>query len=148
MQIRQSARSTQFQATRSLVANHSEANFLIASHDDFAAIMQTTGDGDAFARLAPHQQLRLNAFMVGFLLQIDFAYQQYLGGQLEKTAWKRMEDDIPIFLNIPGLARWWEKDKQRFTPAFVDFVERKLAASEPPEDFPTLGDGQTDSEGA
>ena len=139
VQVRQNTASNRYLATQGMVTNQVEANYLLATHPDLTSIARTSMDADAFARLPGNQQMQFNAFMVGFFLQNDFAYHQYLNHQLEPKMWRRMEDDIPTFLTIPGQAKWWNQDKQRFTPEFVAFVDRKLAAYEPPDVLPTMG---------
>lgn len=138
-QIRLSTQSNKFLATQSMVTNQVEANYLLAANDDLAAFGQSTVEPGGFERLDPHQQMRFSALMVGFYLQIDFAYHQYLNGQLEEKIWQRMEDDIPKFLIHPGQAEWWSRDKNRFTPEFTAFVDSLLAEYEPPETLPTMG---------
>ena len=138
-QIRLSAQSTRFLATQSMVTNQAAANFLIAENDELAAFGQATSEPGGFEALLPHQQMRFGTLMMGFYLQIDFAYHQYQNGLLEEKMWKRMEEDIPKFLIHPGQMVWWSRDKHRFTPEFVVFVDKLLADYERPEELPTMG---------
>ncbi len=113
-------------------------NVLIAAHDDLTAVVQKVAEGER-EQLSPHERLRSNGLLFGAYVQFDFAYHQYLAGQLGGNVWKRIEHEIPLFLSVPGFAAWWEQDKPRFSLEFVQFVELERAAFLPPATIPTLG---------
>ena len=138
-QIRLSAQSNKFLATQSMVTNQVEANYLLAGNDELSRFAQATTEPGGFEKLEPHQQMRFSTLMVGFFLQNDFAYHQYRKGLLDEKIWKRWEDEIPAFLIHPGQAEWWARDKSRFTPEFVAYVDQLVAEYEPPETLPTMG---------
>ena len=125
----------------------SEANYLFATHKELAELFQGCMEKGGFSRSGPVDQARMSTYMIGFYLQNDFAYHQFLNGQLEEKMWKRMEKDIPMFLSIPGMVEWWNRDKERFTPEFVAFVDQLLITFEPPAQFPTMGRRDADSSG-
>ncbi len=139
IQIRQNTASNRFLATHNLVTGHAGANLLVASHEDLANIVQTGVMSGARETLEPHAQLRFNTWLVGLWSQVEFAYFQYRAGQLEESIWKRMEYEIETFLSLPGTSLWWAEDKARFSPAFVEFVDRTLATAQPPAVRPTMG---------
>ncbi len=138
-QIRVSANSTRYLATQSMVANQAEANYLLSTHKELVELFQDAGEDRGFSSASAVDQVRMSTFMVGFYLQNDFAYHQFLNGQLEESMWRRMEKDIPVYLSVPGLAEWWSRDKSRFTPEFAAFVDRLRASFEPPARIPTRG---------
>ena len=139
IQIRQNTKSTRFLATQSLVAGQAESNFLMASHDDLAAIIQDVVMNGDLDRLEPHAQMRFSSFMIGIYGQVDFAYHQYLGGQLDESVWKRWDYELPVFLSQPGLAEWWTRDKPRFSAEFAAYVDQQLAEFVPASTMPTMG---------
>ena len=132
IQVRQSVKSTKFLATQGLITGQAQANFLFGVSDDLAQIMQSNFSEDAWNQLPPHRQTRFYLMMVGFYVHVDYAYHQYLAGQLDEHIWKRMEVEIPVALSLPGCAKWWALDKERFSPAFVEFVDHKLATTPTP----------------
>ncbi len=139
-QIRQNTKSTRYLATQSLVAGQAEANFLWAAHDDLAAIMHDgVMNAGAYERFDPHTQTRFSTCLIGMYCQVDFAYHQYVAGQLDESVWKRWDFEIPLFFLQPGMVAWWARDKSRFSPEFAQYVDRRLAAFEMPPMLPTMG---------
>ena len=139
MQVRQNTKSNRYLATQNLIAGHSEVNNLIAAHGDLAALVQK-GMTDGRNELTPDQQLRFSSFFYSAYSMFDFAYNQYITGQLEEHVWKRLDFEIPLFLSLPGTPAWWAQDKPRFSAEFVQYVDRRLAAFVPPATIPTVGD--------
>ncbi len=141
VQVRQNTASNRVLATQNLVTAHSGANLLLAGNEGLAALLQTaTVDGGREA-LEPHSQLRFNVWLVGFWGQVELAYFQFLDAQLDERIWNRMEYEIENFMTLPGVATWWADDKFRFSPDFVEFVDRKLATAKRPARMPTMGRG-------
>ena len=135
IQVRQNTRSNRLVATQGLVAGQASANLLAAVHGDLAAIMNT----GVFSEddLTPKERHRFNCYLIAFYVQVDFAYQQFLAGQLDESVWNRMESEF-VFFHLPGITQWWAQDKQRFSPEFVDTVDRYLAAGPAPVTMPTM----------
>ncbi len=146
IQIRQNTASNRFLATQSLVEGHAEANLMLSTHEDLATILQMGMLGGREA-LEPSAQLRLNTWLMGLWSQVEFAYFQYQAAQLDERIWNRMEYEIETFLSLPGLSQWWDQDKERFSPDFIELVDRKLAAAHPPEIRPTVGQPREGSSG-
>jgi len=72
----------------------------MSSDNDLAKIVQKgTAHPEA---LEDFEQLKLNSAFLGLYVQYDFAYRQYFKGQLDKTAWERMEFEMLVFLKMPG----------------------------------------------
>ncbi len=139
VQIRQNTKSTRYLATQNLVAGQAEANFLFATHEDLAAIIQAGVVDNALEGMTPQDQFRFSSFMLGIYTQVDYAYHQYLDGQLDERYWRRWEQEIPLFLGSSGLAAWWARDKSRFSAEFVEYVDRRVAEFTPPPTLPTMG---------
>ena len=137
LQIRQNTESARDLSAQALTTTISEANSLIATSDYLAKIIQT-GVTD-LESLSENEQLRFNTFFFAAYNQFDFAYRRHSAGKLDDDSWKKMEFEIPTFLHLPGPRTWWERDKERFSPQFVAFVEQKLAEYVAPEEIPTFG---------
>ncbi len=138
VQIRQDAQSTRFLAAQGMIAGQVEASFLTATDSELAAIIRKGVQSEEADSLTPQERHRFNSYLTGFYVQVDFAYHQHLAGQLAENVWNRMAQEIPLYFHAPGMARWWAQDKPRFSPEFVDFVDRQVATTEAPEIFPTL----------
>ena len=141
LQIRQNTETTRDLAAQSLTATHSDANALIAESGDLAAILQK-------GFLTPEsldetEQLLFNAFFFAAYNQFDFAYRRHLAGKLDDESWRKMETEIPTFLHLKGPRAWWEKDKVRFSPKFVTYVDNKLSHYVPPDQIPTMGESRS-----
>jgi len=137
VQIRQSTETARSASAQNLVTMATNANLLLASDSELSAIMQKgLYDRDS---LTEYEQFRFNTFLIGVYMQYDFAYYQFLGGQLEPKTWIRMELEIVLYLSMPGGAVWWAQDKSRLSPEFVEFIDAKLTDFELPTIIPTLG---------
>ena len=90
VQVRHGAKATRYATTQNLVATMANGNFLIATHDGLASLLQKALSAGNREVLEPHERLRFNAFFFGFYNEYDFAYHQHLAGQLEADVWDRM----------------------------------------------------------
>ncbi len=73
-------------------------------------IVQKSIVDNSLESMAPHEQFRFNSFMLGIYTKVDYAYHQYLDGQLDERYWKRWDYEIPLFLKTPGMAAWTVQD--------------------------------------
>ncbi len=143
IQIRQNTEVTRVASAQNLLTNDINTHFLIASDNGLADILQKgVYEPDS---LAPVEQFRFNSTYLGLYLQCDFAYRQFLRGRMEREEWERKEHEIVVFASMPGGAAWWEKDKSRFSPQFVEYLDNKLANFELPTTIPTIGNQETKS---
>jgi len=143
IQIRQNTETARSASAQNLVTVATNANFLLASDSELSEILQN-GQYDRDS-LNEYEQFRFNTFLIGAYMQYDFAYLQFLGGQLEPETWKRMEFEIVLYVSIPGGAAWWEQDKSRLSTQFVEFIDAKRANFELPTSIPTLGTRTVDT---
>ncbi len=138
-QVRQNTQSNRYLATQNLVAGQAEANFRMSAEPGLARVVQEGVMKGIREDADPAEQLRFNAFMVGIYRQFDFAFHQHRRGQLDHNVWEWLEYEIPVFLGAPGLKRWWAGNKPRFSSAFVEYVDRRLAERPDGEVIPTMG---------
>jgi len=132
IQIRQNTAEMRNVSTQTFIAHRSDANFYIANNTELAKLMSTAGQD--YEQLDPHQQFQFKAYCFAFYNQFDFAFHQFRSGRLEEKFWRRMESEIPATFALPGVAAWWEQDKVRYTPEFVEFVESQIKEFKPPSD--------------
>lgn len=121
IQIRQNTHETRMHRTQSLVSANSDVNFQMANNKQLADIFQA-GVLD-FQQLPGSEQMRFGALTFSAFNRYSFAYHQFLNGQLEEIFWDVIERELLVFLNLPGAHAWWEKDKSRFLPEFVDHMD-------------------------
>jgi hypothetical protein len=139
-QIRQNSRETKLLRTQSLISANTQVNVLMADNAELAHITQE-GFLD-YNGLSVDEQWRFGCLVFFVLNQYDFAYHQFVGGQLEETFWKRMDYELPLFLGLPGGREWWEKDKPRLSKEFAEYLDTRIAEFPRPDVLPTFGTRQ------
>ena len=124
IQIRQNTAEMRSVSTQSFISHRSDANFFIATNPELSKLLTTAVHG--FEDLPEHEQFQFKAYCFAFYNQFDFAFHQYRTGRLEEKFWLRMENEIPSTLLLPGVTAWWEQDKVRYTPEFVEYAEARM----------------------
>ena len=125
IQIKQNTNATRYETTRSLVMANSEASMAVSCDGELADILDRgVLDRDALTSV---DQMRFNLFFFSYYNQVDFAYERYLAGELDENSWRKIDHEIGLFIGLPGLKQWWAQDKIRFSEAFVEHVEDRLA---------------------
>ena len=122
IQIRQNTCESRTQRAQALMSANSDGNALIASTPDLAKIVQT-GMGD-FNALTEDEQFRFGFMFFSFFNKYDFAYHQFLDGQLDEKHWAKMHIELPLFVSLPGSKTWWDRDKLRLSKECVAYVCR------------------------
>ena len=137
IEIRQNTKATRFQTTQQLISANAEANYLISSDTELASIMRK-GLMDR-SSLDEEEEIRFNTWLISSFKQFDFAYHQFVSGELDKQFWETMDYELPIWVaSLPGIAEWWDQDKQRLTPGFVEYIEKRAAEVKPSQIVPTV----------
>ena len=140
VQIRQNTNETRMQRTQSLIAANADVNSQVAGDKELADVFQAAVvDFDA---LSGSEKIRFGGLVFSTFNRYSFAYYQYLRGDLEEVFWKVIEQEMAVFLTLPGARTWWERDKSRFIPEFVAHLDklvgqqnagdRNLSFTEPP----------------
>ena len=124
IQIRQNTAEMRSVSTQTFISHRSDANFYIANNPELSKLLATAVHG--FEELEPHEQFQFKAYCFAFYNQFDFAFHQFKNGRLEEKFWARMENEIPSTLLLPGVSAWWEQDKVRYTPEFVEYAEARM----------------------
>ena len=136
LQIRQNTRTTKDQITHSLVMANSEATFEVAKDGEMADLL-LRGIYER-PKLTATEQLRFNCFFFSYYNQVEWAYEQFLAGKLDARSWEKIASEIPAFIGSPGVQEWWSEDKIRFSPMFVEYVERALKEAEKTSNIPSV----------
>jgi len=107
-QIRQNTEATRDMSAQNLTDAISKTNLVVAGNDELAKLIQS----GLFDRKVPseHEQFRFNTLFFAAYNQIDFAYRQYMAGKLDLKSCKRMEVEIPAYLQLPGAKAWWDQN--------------------------------------
>ena len=143
IQIQQNTKATRYQATQNLISSMSDAHFRISEDGELAALMRK--GCSSRGSLNEDEQLRFNMWLFSTYNQYDFAYHQYRAGELDEEIWRKMEFELPLWINnLPGVGEWWQQDKVRMSKDFVDYVDYKLANSAPvsSHSLPTITPGE------
>jgi hypothetical protein len=137
VQIKQNTGAMRTASAQNLITVSTNAHLLIASDNGLAQIIQIGINNPE--SLKDYEQLKFNSSFLALYVQYDFAYRQFLRGELEPATWTRMEFEILVFLRMPGGAAWWKQDKARMSPEFVKFIDDHLDKFELPDTLPTIG---------
>jgi len=107
-QIRQNTEATRDMSAQNLTDAISTTNLVVAGNDELAKLIQS----GLFDRKVPseHEQFRFNTLFFAAYNQIDFAYRRCMAGKLDLKSCKRMEVEIPAYLQLPGAKAWWDQN--------------------------------------
>ena len=139
VQIKQNTQAIRYQTSQDLVKANSESAYLLSTNPELADIFQRgIFDRDA---LSPAEQLQFNAYIYGYYNQVDFIFEQFSKGHVLESTWRKIEKELPVWISLPGVQTWWSEDKQRFSPEFARFMDRRIREFDAPAVVPTIGKG-------
>ncbi|MFT4582661.1 MAG: hypothetical protein ACI8XZ_002415 [Gammaproteobacteria bacterium] len=117
LQIRHHTSESKTLRTQNLVSVNSEMTAHVANNSDLSRVIRIgMFDYDA---LDVDQQFQFSLIFYSIYNQYDFAYHQYLNGLLDDTFFKKMDDEVPMSLTLPGVKTWWDNDRARMSQKFV-----------------------------
>jgi len=135
IQIRHNTRASKEDATRRLVLANSDATMEMVRDEKLTEVV---GKGFLGEDLAFTDQLRFNGFLFSYYNQVDYAYERFREGTLDERSWNKIAKEIPIYIGSPGGIKWWARDKVRFSPEFVSYVDGALAKKPKHPFMPTV----------
>ena len=137
VQIRQNTVATRYQTTQNLIAANSDANYMFANNGELASIaMKGCYEPDS---MTDEERFRFSTWFFSYYNHFDFAYHQYLNGQLDEAMWEKMAYEMPLYVSsLPGVKEWWSRDNKRFSNEFVTYMEEQMARIEPSLSTPTI----------
>ena len=135
-QIKQNTLAIRYQTSQDLVKANSESAYMLSTNPELAEIFRR----GIYNRntLTPTERLQFNTYCYGYYNQIDFIFEQYSNGQVSERTWRKIEKELPVWVSFPGGREWWSEDKQRFSPEFIAFLDRKVAEFDAPSVLPTI----------
>ena len=137
LQVRQNTASNKILATQNLVTANIDINRDIAGDRERAELLQKSLH-NGLSALTEAEQLQISTHMMALYHQFDLAYHQYNAGHMETAIWEKFEYEMPIWISIPVGKEWFERDKDRLSKSFVQFLESKVEALDIGA-IPTLG---------
>jgi len=137
LQVKQNTEENRVLRGQTLVTGIADASALIADNPDLSAIVRN-GMLD-FDSLDETERFRFSFVFFSIMAKYDFSYHQKLAGRIDPNLWTQTDYEIATFVNLPGLKRWWEKDKLRFTVEFRGYVDDALASRERSSEVPVFG---------
>ncbi|MGR8946696.1 MAG: hypothetical protein ACU84Q_01525 [Gammaproteobacteria bacterium] len=137
IQIRQNTAATRYQTTQNLIAANSDANYMFANNGELAAIaMKGCYEPES---MSDEERFRFSTWFFSYYNQFDFAYHQYLNGQIDEAMWEKMAYEMPLYVSsLPGVNEWWARDKKRLSKEFVAYMEQQMSRLEPSPVTPTI----------
>ena len=118
------------------------AQALIGANSDFNAFVGGTAElsklvkngMQEFNEMTHDEQFRFGMLSFSVFNRYDFAYHQFLDGELDKKYWDKMHYELPLYISLPGMQAWWARDKTRLSKEFISYVEKRVAEFDPPEE--------------
>jgi len=144
IQIRKNTYESRISRAQYLMDANSDLNALVAGSVDLSRVARI-GIQD-FQALNEDEQFQFSMLFFSVMNKYDFAYHQVLDGELEKKYWQKMSFELPLYVSLPGMNEWWQRDKTRFSPEFIDHVERGVAGSQPTNNIPLYSVGEKGNE--
>lgn len=140
LQVKQNTRATRYQTTQNMITANSDANFLISADGELAEILHKGCYKPE--SLTGTERLRFNTWFFAYYNHFDFAYHQYIAGQLDEVMWQKMAFEMPLYVSsLPGVTEWWSKDKARMSKEFVAYMDERMANIDPSSSLPTINSG-------
>ena len=128
VQIRQNTKALGSNASQAVTTTSAQMSMGLAQNAELASLLRK-----AFAsseELDPTERLRVTAFLRGSFRTYENQFYQNQQGFLTEL-WPGYEGNIRDQLRVPFVRHWWPSQRETFGPAFRDFVDRELAATEP-----------------
>lgn len=91
----------------------------MAENPELARVLERWISGDS--TMSPREVRRARSLQLTFWRTVENAHYQYLQGNLPEDAVRRWIP--PEMFEHPVLSEWWRDSRDRFTPAFVAYVE-------------------------
>jgi hypothetical protein len=82
--------------------------------------------------LSPEEKVRFDAWMTASMRAREFAWIEYLNGNLDTTYWESDRNVIAVVLGTERGRTWWnEIGRQGFGPEFVTYVDEYMKGRGP-----------------
>ena len=121
VQMRQNTRSVQRSTYQELVAS-SVQNSVAFANDEGLAELWAKGALD-YSSLSRPEQLRFGSYAYGVLRSYENLFYQFEQGALEAELWQGFHNMLARDLKAPGLAEWWNSQRNVFNSKFQQHVE-------------------------
>lgn len=128
-QLRRSAELDHVHSRDSTFESFSRFRGQVISSQDVAALYYK-GSVD-LASLDPVERMRFGmlAEELFYILQVSVMRQKALVAGAD-GALEARELGVDVILRSPGLVQWWARQKDRFQPDFVEFIDAQIARSD------------------
>ena len=143
-QVKKNTEESRIVRGQNLIAGVSDVSALIAANLELSEIVRA-GMLD-YEALTEIDRFRFSFLFFSFMAKYDFSYQQRIAGRIDDALWAQTTYEICTFIKLPGANQWWEKDKDRFTPAFRQSVDASLALAQRLVEVPGFGNVARDSD--
>jgi hypothetical protein len=133
-QIKHNTHESRAVRAQALMGANSDFNEFVGGTAELSKLIKSGMQN--FAALTGDEQFQYGMLAFSILNRYDFAYHQYLDGELDEKHWGKIDYELPLFMSLPGMQAWWANDKVRFSKEFVSYVEKRVAEFVLPQEIP------------
>ena len=136
VQVRLNAKAERNSAMQNILTGSADANNSVARDTELAGIMvKGFNSPDSISEI---ERFRFHAFLVALYHHLDGAFQMHKSGLLEDEIWSKFDYEAPLWLHIPVVNAWYETDRNRLSPSFQAYLDKRISETEAPTVFPTF----------
>ena len=128
VQVRQNTKALGSNASQAVTNTSAQLGMGLVHDPEFTAILQRVLAGGEPAD--PVERFRITLFFRLTFRTYENQFYQHEQGFLVEL-WPGYESNIRDQLRIPVVREWWPSQRDTFGPAFRDYIDRELAATEP-----------------
>ena len=120
-QIRQNSQQIERSATQAINSAMSQTNLFTVDSSDIADV-NLRGFAD-LESLSEDEQIQFHTFWMTNFMAYQDGYLEFLAGRLPADTWRPVEVHIFRWLESPGMASWWDRERNTFGAAFARYVD-------------------------
>ena len=125
VQIRQGTQSSREASGRATIEHINKMNFSLVEQPEVAELFIKGGTDRR--NLDPPEALRLHVLLMSMFLLYQNAYFHAQRSEIEPHIWHLLESTLTELLGNLGFGSWWDANRRRLSPEFVQYVEAKRA---------------------
>ena len=126
IQMRGQNRETRLSTINSSLTSWNSLLALVAENSELADIGNRGLKND---ELSEDQEVRFRAFANSYLRFAEGLYLQHLEGRLDDRIWLGIGKGVTVFLQAPGMRRFWSHRKDWYSSEFREYVEEEIESS-------------------
>ncbi len=137
IQVRQNTRALRSSTFQEITNDMSVSSEAVCTHPDLSEVLAK--GADSLDALSPDERLRHSFFFLMTFRRLESVYIQRQLGFIDPELTGGFERSVLSVISSGGGAEWWRSAKPAFSPAFVEYVDRRLESDEFARVHPGLG---------